>query len=66
MTTFQPETAPGEAPPPDSVKPRESTVDAPTSVSRLNETIRGFISTWGSVWVAGEVTAWNQRSGNVF
>ena len=66
MTTFQPETAPGEAPPPDSVRPRESTVDAPTSVSRLNETIRGFISTWGSVWVAGEVTAWNQRSGNVF
>ena len=66
MTTFHPQTSPGEAPPTDSVRPRESTPAAPTSVSRLNETIRGFISTWGSVWVDGEVTAWNQRGGNVF
>ena len=42
MTTFQPEAAPGEAPPPDSVRPRDSTPQAPTSVSRLNETIRGL------------------------
>jgi exodeoxyribonuclease VII large subunit len=44
----------------------ESRADAPTSVSRLNETIRGFVSTWGSVWVEGEITAWNLRGGHVF
>lgn len=58
--------APGQVPPPDAVAPRESRADAPTSVSRLNETIRGFISTWGSVWVEGEITAWNLRGGHVF
>jgi exodeoxyribonuclease VII large subunit len=66
MTTFQPQTAPGEAPPPDSVRPRDSTPQAPTSVSRLNETIRDFVSNWGSVWVEGEITTWNLRGGSVF
>ena len=65
MTTFQPEPVAGEAPPPDSVRPKDSTPQAPTSVSRLNETIRGFIQTWGSVWVEGEITSWNVRGGNV-
>jgi exodeoxyribonuclease VII large subunit len=66
MTTFQPEVIPGEPPPADSVKPRDSTPQTPTSVARLNDTIRGFIQNWGSVWVEGEITAWNQRGGNVF
>lgn len=66
MTTFQPAAIPGQPPPPDSVPPRDSTAQAPTSVSRLNDTIRGFIQTWGSVWVEGEITAWNLRGGNVF
>ncbi|MFE7844437.1 exodeoxyribonuclease VII large subunit [Microbacterium sp. NPDC057407] len=66
MTTFQPELVPGQPPPPDSIRPKDSTPQAPTSVSRLNETIRGFIQTWGSVWVEGEITSWNERGGNVF
>ncbi|WP_127475779.1 exodeoxyribonuclease VII large subunit [Microbacterium sulfonylureivorans] len=66
MTTFQPEPVAGESPPADSVRPKDSTPEAPTSVSRLNETIRGFIQTWGSVWVEGEITSWNLRGGNVF
>lgn len=66
MTTFQPEIVPGQAPPPDSVAPRESSPQSPTSVSRLNEAIRGFVEKWGSVWVEGEITSWNLRGGNVF
>ncbi|MFK4835948.1 exodeoxyribonuclease VII large subunit [Microbacterium sp. ZW T2_14] len=66
MTTFQPATVPGEPPPADSVPPRDSSSQAPTSVARLNDTIRGFVQTWGSVWVEGEITGWNQRGGNVF
>jgi exodeoxyribonuclease VII large subunit len=66
MTTFQADPVPGQPPPPDSVRPRDSTSDAPTSVARLNDTIRGFIETWGSVWVEGEITSWNVRTGNVF
>lgn len=66
MTSFQPETVPGQAPPADSVHPRDSSTDAPTSVSRLNDTIRGFIERWGSVWVEGEITSFNRRGGNVF
>jgi exodeoxyribonuclease VII large subunit len=66
MTSFQAEPIPGQPPPPDSVRPRESTAAAPTSVARLNDTIRGFIETWGSVWVEGEITSWNRRTGNVF
>ncbi|GAA2067961.1 exodeoxyribonuclease VII large subunit [Microbacterium hatanonis] len=66
MTTFHPEAVPGQPPPPDSVPPRDSTAQAPTSVARLNDTIRGFVEKWGSVWVEGEITSWNQRGGNVF
>ena len=66
MTTFRPETVPGQAPPPDAVHPRESRSDAPTSVARLNETIHGFVQRWGSVWVEGEVTSWNVRGGSVY
>jgi exodeoxyribonuclease VII large subunit len=66
MTTFQPEAVPGQAPPPDSVAPRDSSAQAPTSVSRLNDTIRGFVDRWGSIWVEGEITSWNVRGGNVF
>lgn len=66
MTTFRAEPVAGLPTPPDSVPPRDSTADAPTSVSRLNDTIRGFIETWGSVWVEGEITSWNVRTGNVF
>ena len=66
MTIFQPDSTTGQAPAPGSIHPRESTVDAPTSVARLNDTIRGFIEKWGFVWVEGEITGWNLRSGNVF
>lgn len=66
MTTFQPEAVPGQPPPADAVHPRDSSPQAPTSVSRLNETIRGFVEKWGFVWVEGEITSWNLRGGNVF
>ncbi|WP_353116180.1 exodeoxyribonuclease VII large subunit [Microbacterium sp.] len=66
MTVFHAAPVPGEAPPADSVAPRESTADAPTSVARLNGTIRDFVSQWGTVWVEGEITSWNTRAGNVF
>ncbi|TDN92421.1 exodeoxyribonuclease VII large subunit [Microbacterium sp. BK668] len=66
MNTFRPEAVAGEAPPADSVHPRESSPQSPTSVSRLNETIRGFVEKWGFVWVEGEITSWNMRGGNVF
>lgn len=64
MTTFEP--APGQTPPPDAVHPGSSSPEAPTSVSRLNETIRDFVQKWGAVWVEGEITSWNVRGGNVF
>ena len=68
MTEFRAQ--PGEPsdadPDPDLVHPRDSKPDAPTSVSRLNDTIRGFIEKWGFVWVEGEITSWNLRNGNVF
>ncbi|WP_434810258.1 exodeoxyribonuclease VII large subunit [Microbacterium sp. bgisy189] len=64
MTSFQAE--PGDAAPPDSVHPRDSSPQAPTSISRLNETIRDFVQKWGAVWVDGEITSWNLRGGNVF
>ncbi|MCR2827843.1 exodeoxyribonuclease VII large subunit [Microbacterium sp. zg.Y909] len=64
MTTFQP--APGQTPPADAVHPGASSPDAPTSVSRLNETIRDFVQKWGAVWVEGEITSWNVRGGNIF
>ncbi|GAA3651475.1 exodeoxyribonuclease VII large subunit [Microbacterium marinilacus] len=66
MTTFQPAEVPGQAPPPDSVSPRDSRADAPTSIGRLNQTIKGFIERWGSVWVEGEITSWNVRAGAVY
>ncbi|WP_456283491.1 exodeoxyribonuclease VII large subunit [Microbacterium sp. JZ101] len=66
MTTFQPEPAAGEQPPADSVAPRDSKPDAPTSIARLNQTIKGFIDRWGAVWVEGEITSWNVRGGAVF
>ena len=64
MTSF--ETVEGQTPPPDAVHPRESSPQAPTSVSRLNETIRDFVQRWNAVWVEGEVTSWNVRGGHVF
>ncbi|WOF24385.1 exodeoxyribonuclease VII large subunit [Microbacterium betulae] len=66
MTSFQPETAAGESPPADAVPPRDSTAEAPTSIARLNQTIKGFIERWGSIWVEGEITSWNVRGGAVF
>ena len=53
---------PGRTPSPASRRPPTRCGPAnrprrrPTSVARLNETIRGFIETWGSVWVEGEIT----------
>lgn len=64
MTSF--ESALGEIPPPDAVHPRDSSPEAPTSVTRLNETIRDFVQRWSAVWVEGEITAWNLRGGHVF
>lgn len=64
MTSFQ--TEPGAAAPPDAVHPRDSSPQTPTSVSRLNETIRDFVQRWGAVWVEGEITSWNLRGGHVF
>ncbi len=64
MTAF--ETAAGEAPPPDAVHPRDSAPETPTSVSRLNETVRDFVQKWNAVWVEGEITSWNVRGGHVF
>ena len=52
--------------PSDSIHPRESSSEGPTSVSRLNETIHGFVQKWGSVWVEGEITSWNVRGGSVY
>lgn len=66
MTEFRAESAPGEPPPPASVEPKESTPQAPTSVARLNSTIRGAIERWGTVWVEGELTSWNRRTSGVF
>lgn len=66
MTVFEASSANGETPPADAVAPRDSTADAPTSVARLNGTIRDFIARWNVVWVEGEITSWNVRGGNVF
>ncbi|MGB4137754.1 MAG: exodeoxyribonuclease VII large subunit [Microbacterium sp.] len=66
MTVFAASAAPGDSPPADSVAPRDSSANAPTSVARLNATIRDFVAQWGTVWVEGEITAWNLRAGNVF
>ncbi|QLD10621.1 exodeoxyribonuclease VII large subunit [Microbacterium oleivorans] len=60
------ESAPDQAPPPDAVHPRDSSPQTPTSISRLNETIRDFVQRWNAVWVEGEITSWNVRGGHVF
>lgn len=66
MTVFEASPANGGTPPADAVAPRDSTADAPTSVARLNGTIRDFVARWNTVWVEGEITSWNVRGGNVF
>lgn len=66
MTVFEATTSPGESPPADAVAPRDSSADAPTSVARLNGTIRDFVARWNTVWVEGEITSWNVRGGNIF
>ena len=48
------------------MSPRDSGPDQPTSVARLNQTIKASIDRWGSVWVEGEITQWNVRGRNVF
>jgi len=48
------------------VSPRDSGPDQPTSIARLNQTIKASIDRWGSVWVEGEITQWNVRGRNVF
>lgn len=66
MTVFEASSAQGATPPADAVAPRDSTADAPTSIARLNGTIRDFVARWNTVWVEGEITSWNVRGGNVF
>ncbi|WP_144877116.1 exodeoxyribonuclease VII large subunit [Microbacterium sp. 1.5R] len=66
MTVFEASTRPGETPPADAVAPRDSSAAAPTSVARLNATIRDFVARWNTVWVEGEITSWNVRAGNIF
>ncbi|MFB4348868.1 exodeoxyribonuclease VII large subunit [Microbacterium sp. CR_7] len=66
MTVFEASTRPGETPPADAVAPRDSSASAPTSVARLNATIRDFVARWNTVWVEGEITSWNVRAGNIF
>lgn len=66
MTVFEASPANGAAPPADAVAPRDSTADAPTSVARLNGTIRDFVARWNTVWVEGEITSWNVRGSNIF
>jgi len=66
VASFEAAHIPGEAPPADSVAPRDSSAEAPTSVARLNGTIRDFIARWNTVWVEGEITAWNVRAGAIF
>ncbi len=57
---------PPSSPLPRDVAPRAATRERPTSVARLNDTVRAFIATWGSVWVEGEISAWNVRGGAVY
>ncbi|MBP2435946.1 exodeoxyribonuclease VII large subunit [Microbacterium amylolyticum] len=66
MTSFQPQQSPGDVPPSDAVSPRDSGPEHPTSIARLNQTIKAAIDRWGAVWVEGEITQWNKRGGNVF
>lgn len=66
MTSFQPAPTPNGPPPSDAVAPRDSGPDSPTSIARLNQTIKASIEKWGAVWVEGEITQWNRRGRNVF
>lgn len=66
MTSFTASPDPQQPPPADAVAPRESGPDQPTSVARLNQTIKASIDRWGTVWVEGELTQWNRRGQNVF
>lgn len=66
MTVFEASPANAGTPPANAVAPRDSTADAPTSVARLNGTIRDFVARWNTVWVEGEITSWNVRGGNIF
>lgn len=66
MTVFQASPGANEPPSPDAVVPRDSTADNPTSVARLNATLREFVARWNTVWVEGEITSWNVRAGHVF
>ncbi len=50
----------------DAVAPRDSSADAPTSVARLNATIKDAVGKWGQVWVEGELTDWKIRQGSIF
>lgn len=66
MTVFHASPGSDEAPSSDAVAPRDSTAESPTSVARLNTTIRDFVARWNTVWVEGEITSWNVRAGHVF
>ncbi len=58
--------ADASAPDSDAVAPRDSTAETPTSVARLNATIKDAVQRWGTVWVEGELTDWKIRQGSIF
>lgn len=66
VTTFQNSSDGDIAPSSAQVAPRDSAPDAPTSIARLNQTIKASIERWGAVWAEGEITQWNVRGRNVF
>lgn len=66
VTTFQNSSGGEIAPSGAQVAPRDSAPDAPTSIARLNQTIKASIERWGAVWAEGEITQWNVRGRNVF
>ena len=66
VTTFQNSSGGEIAPSSAQVAPRDSAPDAPTSIARLNQTIKASIERWGAVWAEGEITQWNVRGRNVF
>jgi len=66
VTTFQNSSGGDAGPSSAQVAPRDSAPDAPTSIARLNQTIKASIERWGAVWAEGEITQWNVRGRNVF
>lgn len=66
VTTFQNSLGDNSAPTSDQVAPRDSSPDQPTSIARLNQTIKASIERWGAIWAEGEITQWNVRGRNVF